>query len=129
MRVVASLLFVSAFFLPALRADEAKPDAHAAHGTPKIDGVVDDIWEQAKPINVSKPAISETELAEDQMATATAQLLWDKEHIYALWKVSDSKLSATADEDWAQDSVELFIDERGRMEACRSAIPKPRVSV
>ncbi len=92
---------------------EAKHDVEpvAIYGTPKVDGEIDEAWEHAVEFDVSKPATSETTIAKDKMATAKVKLMWDAEHLYALFQVKDPKLSDSSFEDHQQDSIEFFVDE------------------
>lgn len=93
---------------------EKGPVAIAIEGTPKIDGEIEDAWKKAKKVKVTKPVESLLAIDEDSMATGSVRLMWDDEHLYALWQVNDSELSASASDDWAQDSVELFLDENNK---------------
>lgn len=77
----------------------------AEYGTPTIDGSIDKVWSKATAIDVNN--FSEGK----DGATATARTLWDKDHIYVLMKVKDSKLSKASANTYEQDSVEIFIDE------------------
>ena len=95
------------------KADQS-PVAFAIKGTPDIDGEVDESWKKAKKVSVSKPAPGLLQINEADMATGTVRLMWDDEHLYALWQVKDKNLSASAADDWAQDSVELFLDENNK---------------
>lgn len=100
----------------------AKPDAEksekaddgtvvAMKGTPTIDGEVDEIWKKAKAVKVAKPISALQVIDEKEMATATVRFLWDDKTLYALWRVTDPKISVVADNAWEHDSVELFLDE------------------
>ena len=112
---VASLTFVatSANLSAHAQADSSKPLSIAAHeGTPTIDGEIDDIWKNAPEADVVKVVKSETSMPEAELAKGKVKLLWDKENLYALFQVKDAKLSASASDDWAQDSIELFVDEK-----------------
>ena len=91
--------------------------ATATNGTPKIDGEVDEIWKNAKAVKVAKPIEGLLLIDEEDMATATVKLLWDKDHLYALWRVTDSKLSDVGDNPWEHDSVELFVDQNKKATA------------
>lgn len=83
----------------------------ASFGTIKVDGEIDDAWKNATAVEVKKLVKSESTLTESEAAKGTVKLLWDKEYLFALWQVQDSKLSASSSDPWAQDSVELFVDE------------------
>ncbi len=88
-----------------------RPTASAIFGTPKIDGEIDDAWNSVPAVEVKKIAKSETSMPEADVATGTVKLMWDKDYLYALWQVKDSKLSTKADNAYEQDSIELFVDE------------------
>ncbi|MDB4679123.1 hypothetical protein OAE79_02170 [Rhodopirellula sp.] len=82
----------------------------AKQASPTIDGMVDEVWKKSSPVSVNRSVASLLRMDAKDMATASVQLLWDEQHLYALWHVSDSKLSVDAGDDWEQDSVELFLD-------------------
>ena len=88
-----------------------RASATAIYGTPKIDGEMDDVWKNAVAVDVKKIVRSETSMADSDVATATVKLMWDKDNLYALWQVKDSKLSVKADNDYEEDSIEFFVDE------------------
>ncbi len=90
---------------------QESPLAVAVEGTPKVDGKVEAAWHDVPKVQVKKPVPGLLVIEEDKMATATVQFMWDDQHIYALWRVKDAALSAEADDAWAQDSVELFLDQ------------------
>ena len=112
---IAALLLVPVSFAAAADetkvADETKSDeavVTAVQGAAKIDGEIDDAWKQAPKVAVEKRG---DESSQGDLSTATVQLLWDKDHVFALWRVKDSELSASNADNWAQDSIELFIDQ------------------
>ncbi len=88
-----------------------RPTAIAIYGTPKIDGEIEDSWKNATAVEVKRIVKSETSMVESEVATGTVKLMWDKEKLYALWQVKDSKLSAKSNNDYEQDSIEFFVDE------------------
>ena len=94
-----------------LTAKPQKGVAFAKKGTPNIDAKIDGIWKTCPKFLVNQPIAELLEIDSKEMATATVRLLWDDRYLYALWVVKDSKLSADAGDDWAQDSVELFLDQ------------------
>lgn len=94
--------------------DEKKPElptAIAIQGTAKIDGEIEESWANAPEVEIKKIVKSETTMPEAEVATGKVKLMWDAQHLYALFQVKDSKLSARASDLYAQDSIELFIDE------------------
>lgn len=83
----------------------------ASPGTPKIDGEIDEVWKAARKAKTDRYVESESSVPATEAATAEFRCLWDQKHVYILAVVKDAVLSADADEDWQQDSVEIFIDE------------------
>lgn len=83
----------------------------AIHGTPTIDGKIDDIWKKAPVLMVNRDVDLENSLSgEQKMSTATVRCLWDDSHLYCLAEVKDDKVATDSFDDWAQDSVEFFVD-------------------
>jgi len=82
--------------------------ATAGQGSAKIDGDIDDSWKKAPKIKVNKMG---SESSNDDLSTSTVQLLWNENQLFALWHVKDNELSATNQEEWQQDSIELFLDQ------------------
>lgn len=76
-----------------------------------LDAKIDEIWKSCPKYLINKPITESLEIDPDDIATATVRLLWDDGKFYALWVVNDSELSADAGDDWAQDSIELFLDQ------------------
>ncbi|WP_051983547.1 endo-1,4-beta-xylanase [Pseudobacteroides cellulosolvens] len=74
-------------------------------GTPVIDGSVDSTW-----YNVSD---NETGVwvSGSSGSTAKFKTLWDKDYLYVLADVSDTKLSKKSPNTYEQDSVEIFVDQ------------------
>ena len=94
-----------------------EPTIMAIQGTPEIDGKIDKAWKEAPRVEVSKAVESLLTIDGDKMATAKVRVLWDTDHVYALWQVRDDNLSAQAIDSWAQDSVEFFLDENKKRTA------------
>ncbi len=86
------------------------PVVVAKKGSPSIDGKVDEVWSGVEKVRVDRPVEDLMLIEKSQAATATVKLLWDETHLYALWVVRDTKLSLDHNDDWQQDSVELFLD-------------------
>jgi len=77
----------------------------AKYGTPKIDGEIDEVWNNAieiQPPNINSPAVQ---------ATATFKVLWDDYALYFLAQVKDPNMSVAPWNAYEQDSVEIFLDE------------------
>jgi len=84
----------------------------AMHGTPVIDGKIDDIWKNVPPLMTDREVESDNSLTDGQtVSRASVKCLWDKDHLYCLAEVKDDKISVASSDDWDQDSVEFFIDE------------------
>lgn len=110
--IASFLLAYGAFAVGQDQPKKPKREAAVADtGTPKIDGEMEDKWKGAIEVPVKKVVASETTLKEKDLAVGTVRLMWDKEYLYAFWNVTDPKLSASSSDAWAQDSVELFVDE------------------
>jgi len=83
----------------------------AAHGTPVIDGKIDDVWKTAQVLKVNRDVEIENSLDEGQkMSMASVRCLWDDGHLYCLFEVKDDKISTESFDDHAQDSIEIFVD-------------------
>ena len=94
------------------KADEGMRSGKAMHGTPVVDGKVDDVWKDVPKLMVNRDVEAENSLDDDQkVSEATVRCLWDDGHLYVLAEVQDDKIAAESFEDWAQDSVEFFVDE------------------
>ena len=79
----------------------------ATYGTPVIDGKKESAWilgPDSYKIN--------TPLFAWQGATGTVCVLWDENHVYALFEVEDDVLNASSGNLHEQDSIELFLDEQ-----------------
>jgi hypothetical protein len=77
---------------------------------PVIDGEVDDVWNSARPLNLShviyEPPTSPKDLSAEYKA------LWDANNLYLLVTVTDDQLRHDAGPDtwWETDGVEVYID-------------------
>ena len=92
--------------------DKGVRNGKAMHGTPVIDGKIDDVWKNVPALMTDREVEDKNELAEGQtVSQASVKCLWDKDHLYCLAEVKDDKISVESSDDWDQDSVEFFIDE------------------
>ncbi len=83
----------------------------AMHGTPVVDGKIDDVWKNAPVLKVNRDVKLENTLGDNQkMSTASVRCLWDDGHLYCLAEVKDEKIATASFDEWAQDSVEFFVD-------------------
>lgn len=80
-------------------ANSQKGVAVAKNGTPQVDAKIDEIWKTCSKYVVNKPVAELLDIDSKDMATAIVRLLWDDRHLYALWVVKDSELSADAGDD------------------------------
>lgn len=77
----------------------------AVYGSPKIDGIVDPVWEQAQPV------IAGIYAAESE-AAAKHRIMWDENALYILSEIKKSSLDVSSFISHQQDSVEYFLDEQ-----------------
>ena len=94
-----------------MNAKEGMRVGKAMQGTPVIDGKIDDVWKKAPVMMANRDVEAENSLDEgQQMPTASVRCLWDDGHLYCLAEVKDDKIAFESFDDWAQDSVEFFVD-------------------
>ncbi|SER25219.1 Endo-1,4-beta-xylanase, GH35 family [Gracilibacillus ureilyticus] len=84
---------------------EEANQGNASHGTPVIDGQIDEVWDNAAELPVNRYQMAW------QGASGVAKALWDEENLYVLVQVSDDTLDKSSANSWEQDSVEVFVDE------------------
>jgi glycosidase len=85
--------------------------ALAAKGTPVIDGKIDALWSQTPLLHVRIPVDQLTSLPAGKAAVASVRALWDDDHLYFLFQVTDRAIGTSNGAPWEQDSVEIFLDE------------------
>ena len=85
--------------------------AEAVHGTPQVDGQIENLWSQAPRLVVRTPVPEATTIDPHAAAWAELQALWDDRWLYLLFRVHDAHLSTVHGEPWQRDSVEVFLDE------------------
>jgi endo-1,4-beta-xylanase len=83
------------------------PKASAVRGTPAIDAEMDDLWLEAQEIAIDRPVASGP-----VNATAKARTMWDDEYLYVWIEVTDPILDEGSQNEWEQDSVEVFVSEQ-----------------
>jgi len=92
--------------------DKGVREGKALHGTPVIDGKIDDIWKNVPVLMTDRQVEDDNSLTDGQsISQASIKCLWDDGHLYCLAEVKDDNISNEASEDWEQDSVEFFVDE------------------
>ena len=80
----------------------------ASAGTVKIDGEVDDAWNNAYRLDVDTFTMGK----EGKNAKGTAKVLWDNKNLYVLIQVTDPNgTHASGANHWECDTVEVFFDE------------------
>ncbi|OWA34803.1 hypothetical protein B9G55_13690 [Saccharibacillus sp. O16] len=84
--------------------------AAAAYGTPRIDGVIDDIWSNSTPLPLN---------VDRNGTTGTVRLVWDETALYYLFEMKDVTPNARASEE-NNDSVEVWVDELNKKNGTRT---------
>jgi|GEM_PF-952548 len=87
--------------------------SEAVYGTPVIDGIMDDMWNDAFEISTDKwvTQLDSTVFGDSVGSTARVRTMWDSERIYVYAEITDSKLSKASGDAYQQDSVEVFLDQ------------------
>lgn len=81
-----------------------KGEATATFGSPKVDGKMDGIWNNATPI---VPKYTST----PENTNVLFRAMWDDDALYILAQVKDQFVSKDSVNPYEQDSVEIFVDE------------------
>ena len=81
-----------------------RPTIQIKKGTATIGNEIDAVWDDVEEV----PLDIRVQGAE---ATAKAKLLWDEDNLYVLMDVKDKVLNDSSEDDYQQDSIEVFIDE------------------
>lgn len=79
-----------------------------AASAPMIDGEPDAAWDAAVVLPITRVLLPVVDDAAD--LSATVALLYDSEHLYALFTVNDDALFADSQNPWDDDSAELYLD-------------------
>lgn len=94
-----------------LKAAEAEPqkseETTAVYGTPVIDGEADETWQAVPAVKMMNTAHG------DHGASGEFKTMWDEKNLYVLVDVTDENLDDSAENPYEQDSVEIFLNERG----------------
>ncbi len=89
-------------------------ETFAVYGKPTVDGVIDDIWENAITFDVETRNFTYVS-GNKSTVSATAKLMWDNEFLYVLAQVKDHAVSyANETIGYLRDSVEVVLDERNQ---------------
>ncbi|MBO4375539.1 MAG: endo-1,4-beta-xylanase [Lachnospiraceae bacterium] len=92
-------------------AEVKRPEVTIQRGSVTIDAEEDDAWKGVEEIPLDI-------VVGKSNAKCKARLLWDDEDLYVYMDVSDKILNDASEDDYQQDSVEIFIDENNsRLEA------------
>ncbi len=112
----ATLILLGAIFAQGLgiasAQDEIAAEIQHTNAAPVIDGLGDDaVWQQATPHDLDEffVAVGE-ELDGPEDASPTWRALWDEENLYVFVEVVDDELVNDESCNWADDSIELYID-------------------
>ena len=87
---------------------KAAESGYSAKGTPAIDGIKDDIYDNSMQISIGR---SET-------VTAKVWTLWDETRLYVFAEVYDKQVVDTPDDifqPWQSDSIEIYINRNGAL--------------
>ena len=77
----------------------------AMYGTPKIDGVKEDLWDKCPEIHVNNPIVAW------EGAKGIVRVLWDENFVYCLIEVEDPVLNKDSANPYEHDSIEVFLDQ------------------
>ncbi len=80
--------------------------AKAKYGTPKVDGEIEDLWNNVEEFTTEIAVVGSI-----NNAKATVRTMWDEQYLYVLATVNDTTLNQSSSNAWEQDSFEIFIDE------------------
>lgn len=100
-------LFLTALLtaVPLTAANAGEGSVTAAYGTPVIDGVMEEMWNNASVCGI------DIFTTERHGADGVFRTMWDEENLYVFAEVKDSVVSAAANAAHEQDSIEIFLDE------------------
>ena len=80
-----------------------KPAIDIAKGTVEVNGEMDDAWNDVKTVPLT--------INLGSAVSCDARLLWDEDNLYVYAQVKDTVLNSNSEDDYQQDSLEVFIDE------------------
>ena len=81
-----------------------RPTIEIKKGTVTVGESLDPAWDDVEslPLEIK---------VQNAKATADAKLLWDEDNLYVRFDVKDDVLNDDSEDDYQQDSIEVFIDE------------------
>ena len=82
-----------------------RPTIEVKKGTVTVGESLDPAWDDVEslPLEIK---------VQNAKATADAKLLWDEDNLYVRFDVKDDVLNDDSEDDYQQDSIEVFIDEK-----------------
>ena len=75
-----------------------------AAAAPVVDGLVDDVWQDAAGVVTGK------QVSGTNTAAAEVRTLWRDSTLWVLAEVTDPDVDVTGSDPWTQDSVEIYVD-------------------
>lgn len=119
-RFLYTLLSLAVILSLAISASAVGEKMTAAKGTPTIDGEIDSIWDTTERVQLTH--IKAGDLKGDGTLPDTcsvyARMLWDETALYFLFEIYDDDFGFLSTEgDWKNDSIYLYIDEVGSLDA------------
>ncbi|MBQ2922525.1 MAG: hypothetical protein IJE60_05470 [Tyzzerella sp.] len=95
------------------------------NGTPVVDGVMEDMWN-----NASNKIVIDIVNSGTTTLTGYARMMWDSQYLYVLGYVNDPTLATVENGEtyWATDSFEIFLDEANAHSTVKNDIAQIRVS-
>ena len=81
-----------------------RPTMEIRKGTVTVGETVDPVWDEVDPVKLDI-------VVQGATTTCDAKLLWDEENLYVYMNVVDEELNDASEDDYQQDSIEVFIDE------------------
>ncbi|MEM7383350.1 MAG: sugar-binding protein [Verrucomicrobiota bacterium] len=103
-------LFTSLALLGSAAAQDPIADIRHTPSTITIDGVADEaVWGSANEYTNFEHAASEPPDSEDDLS-AKWRALWDEENLYFFIEVTDDATVLDDNNDWQDDSIEIYID-------------------
>ena len=117
MRKIVSIFIVSVIIFSALSINSQAvlrlKKGTASYGTPKVDGVMDECYNNSSELSIEFMASfnnNATEADLPNMAKGKARLCWDENAMYIFLQVVDKTPVKTALTDISTDGMELFFD-------------------
>jgi hypothetical protein len=84
------------------------PDIILTKSAPVIDGKIDEIWNSASRLPVSKPVVGKTRSSRD--LEGYFRTLYDEKNLYFLFEISDDSMVNNLKERYRNDGIEIYLD-------------------